>query len=92
MIFKKKFLVGGFMLVIVAAVGGYHVSVSKSSVDNLLMENVEALTVTSEGGNTVQCYSSSEAKKGATYYDCGPCTKQFNSQGVGPSSNCVYNN
>jgi len=39
-------------------------------------------------GNSVTCYSESRSKSGATYYDCGDCTKQFNSKGTGTSSTC----
>lgn len=28
------------------------------------------------------------SKSGATYYDCGSCTKQFNSKGTGTASTC----
>jgi hypothetical protein len=65
--------------------------------DNLLSDlalaNVEALASGEGGGsgNTVTCYSSSESKSGATYYDCGSCTRQFNSKGTGSSGTCIAN-
>jgi hypothetical protein len=39
----------------------------------------------------VTCYSESRAKSGATYYDCGNCTQNFNSRGVGFASTCNSN-
>lgn len=47
---KKSLLAGGFMLAMVAATGGYHAFTSNSSLEeNLLMENVEALSENTEG-------------------------------------------
>jgi len=39
-------------------------------------------------GNIVDCYSSSAASSGSTYYDCGDCSKQTNSEGVGNPRTC----
>lgn len=64
---------------------------SKSQLSETMMANIEALAYEegSFGGNTVDCYSSSEGKKGASYYDCGTCARQFNSVGVGSTRTCV---
>lgn len=90
---QKKFLFIGSFMLMVAAAGAYHAYTSNSAVKDgdLLMANVEALAnrAESSGGNTVDCYSSSKADKGSTYYDCGDCTKQFNSEGKGDSRTCV---
>lgn len=58
---------------------------------DIVLANIEALTDDEGGasGNMVDCYSSSEGKKGATYYDCGTCTKQTNAKGTGNSRTCV---
>lgn len=55
-------------------------------VKSLVLQNVEALADDEGSGNSVTCYSSSSAKSGATYYDCGHCTREFNSTGKGNSS------
>lgn len=58
----------------------------------LLLENVEALANgENSANNEVTCYSSSDSKKGSTYYDCGDCSKQFNSKGTGESRTCRTN-
>lgn len=91
---QKKFLISGsFMLALVAFAGSYHAYTSHSTAEeaDLLLANVEALATGADlnSGNTVDCYSSSEGKKGASYYDCGPCTKQLNSTGTGDKRTCV---
>ena len=64
---------------------------SKYQLSETMMANIEALAHEegSFGGNTVDCYSSSDGKKGASYYDCGTCTREFNSIGVGSTRTCV---
>lgn len=81
-------------LVVAVCVGfaGYNVMKSqndKGALSDLLMANVEALADDEGSGNSVTCYSSSRSKSGSTYYDCGGCTRQFNSEGRGSSSTCT---
>lgn len=40
-------------------------------------------------GNTVDCYSSSSFSSGASYYDCGSCTRQQDARGTGRSRTCA---
>lgn len=62
---------------------------SKASLTDIELMNIEALAYGSETtGNTVDCYSESAHKRGATYYDCGDCSKQFNQKGVGSQRTC----
>ncbi len=84
-----------FFAILIVAVGamfaGYNIYQSQRTVamSDLALANVEALASgEGDGGNSVTCYSSSQSKSGATYYDCGNCSKQFNSKGVGSSSTC----
>lgn len=81
-------------LVVAVGVGfaGYNMMQSqndKDALSDLLMANVEALANDEAQGNSVTCYSSSRSKSGSTYYDCGGCTRQFNSEGRGSSSTCT---
>lgn len=88
---KTKFL-SVMTVVAVVLCTGYHISMNqdKELLSDLALANVEALADSNEaeGGNSVTCYSSSKASSGSTYYDCGGCTKQFNSKGTGDSSTC----
>lgn len=87
---KKKKL-AAFVVAVVAVIAGYNIFLTKKTVtlSDLALVNVEALANDESGsGNTVTCYSSSSSKSGSTYYDCGSCSKQFNSQGTGSSSTC----
>jgi hypothetical protein len=88
----KKKILSGIVLFAIAAVAAWNVNLNSQSDDlsGISLANVEALADDeSASGNTVTCYSSSDAKKGSTYYDCGSCTKQFNSKGTGSSSSCT---
>lgn len=61
-----------------------------SELSEIALANIEALANDGEtGGNTVDCYSSSQYERGASYYDCGSCTRQFNSKGVGNMRQCI---
>lgn len=60
--------------------------------NELALENIEALASGESGGNTVDCYSNSESKRGASYYDCGTCSRQFNSKGTGNMRQCTVSN
>ncbi len=73
-----------------AAFAGYNIysGQKNDTLSDLALNNIEALANDESGGGTVTCYSSSRSKSGATYYDCGNCSKQYNSKGVGASSTC----
>ena len=51
-------------------------------------QNAFALESASSSENTVDCFSQSRAKSGATYYDCGKCTKEYNAKGTGNMRTC----
>lgn len=88
---KKTFAV--VIIAVVTIFAGYNMYQSQSTVilSDLALANVEALANNGEsGGNKVICYSSSSSKSGASYYDCGPCSREFNSIGTGSSSECIY--
>jgi hypothetical protein len=94
LLMRKKLFIG-ISAVAVVAVAAVNVNYALQSNDLPAMTraNIEALAgETGSTGNTVTCYSSSESKSGATYYDCGPCTKQFNSKGTGDARTCVTSN
>lgn len=90
---KNFLLTGGFALAVAIAAKSYdaYTSIFPAGKAELLMANVEALAEKSEisNGNTVDCYSSTKAKKGATCYDCGPCKHIYNSTGTGPTRTCI---
>lgn len=75
-------------IVAVAAAVGVSKNANKVGLSELALANVEALANGESGGTTVDCYSSSKSSSGSTYYDCGTCTKQFNSKGTGSSRTC----
>jgi hypothetical protein len=89
----KKFILCGSAAIIIAVVAAVNVNLDSPSnnLSDILLINIEALSQENNGnsGNVVDCYSSSDSKKGATYYDCGPCTKQFNSTGTGSLRTCI---
>lgn len=88
----RKIILPAMIIVSITAFTGYNIYQSQNSTNlsSLALANIEALANRSEStGNSVTCYSSSESKSGATYYDCGPCEKQFNSKGTGSSSTCT---
>lgn len=59
------------------------------SLSDIMLTNIEALANNDEvSGNTVDCYSSSESEVGASYYDCGSCSRQTNAKGTGSSRTC----
>ncbi|MDR1056247.1 MAG: hypothetical protein LBL90_10630 [Prevotellaceae bacterium] len=82
----KKIILGGVAAIVIAVLVA--ISVNLYSQPLSFTTNVNALV----DGNTVDCYSSSSEKKGATYYDCGQCTRQFNSKGVGSTRTCATQN
>lgn len=88
----KNKMLATILVTLVTVFTGYNIYQSQNSItlSDLVLANVEALASDNEasGGNRVTCYSSSSSKSGATYYDCGSCTKQFNSKGTGTSSTC----
>lgn len=73
---------------------GYSVYTSQvnEELSDLALANIEALAGGELGGNTVDCYSSSLPKKGATYYDCGLCRREYNSKGDGNARQCIVRN
>lgn len=89
---KKILLKTTFLVAIVSA--GYSVYASQVSeeLSDLALANIEALAGGELGGNTVDCYSSSLPKKGATYYDCGLCRREYNSKGDGNARQCIVRN
>jgi hypothetical protein len=90
---KKKFICG-FAALAIGAVATFNLNVANrdSATSDVSLANVEALASGESGtGNAVTCYSSSVSKSGATYYDCGSCTRQFNSKGTGSSGTCTAN-
>ena len=92
---RKKLFIGISAVAVgtIAAVNANYALQGNKNLSELALANVEALAQeTGSTGNTVTCYSSSESKSGATYYDCGSCTKQFNSKGTGDTRTCVTNN
>lgn len=79
---KKSLLAGGFMLAMVAATGGYHAFTSNFSLEeNLLMENVEALSngdATTENtgpGQPYKCPNKSGEGKWCLSTNRHPCTE-----------------
>lgn len=87
---KKRIAMSALCAVVVGTAGyvGYN-SMPKDVGSDLLLANVEALARGENDGNTVDCYSESDAKKGSTYYDCGDCTLVHNSKGKGSKRTCV---
>lgn len=77
-------------LVCVVAMKAYNKQ-NEAQVSDVVLANIEALAHEegSFGGNTVDCYSSSDGKKGASYYDCGTCKRELNSVGVGSARTCI---
>lgn len=67
---------------------------SDNELTGVALANIEALATSADAENstenTVDCYSSSKSKKGASYYDCGPCIKINNAEGVGSTRTCIY--
>lgn len=90
---RKKVLLSVLVCAVVVGSSVYAGSQSLEVNDsNLLLENVEALAGgENASGNIVTCYSSSNAKKGSTYYDCGDCKRYFNSKGTGDKRDCRAN-
>ncbi len=90
----RKKILGASFVVAIMTVAGYNVYMSqtRNSMSDLVLANVEALANNGPetNGNTVDCYSSSDPKKGASYYDCGPCEKVHNSKGVDTKRECIY--
>ncbi|GHV27015.1 hypothetical protein FACS1894176_08470 [Bacteroidia bacterium] len=87
----KNKIFGGIAVLAIAAVAAFNVNVNsqKNDLSDLSLANVEALASEGSGGNSVTCYSSSKSSSGSTYYDCGNCSKQFNSKGTGNSGTCT---
>lgn len=83
------------VIVTVISFTGYNMYISQDTtkLSVLALANIEALANQSEGGtgNTVDCYSSSDAKKGSSYYNCGTCTSVLNSKGTGNMRQCIAN-
>lgn len=89
---KKILLFGMFILLLLGiSYSVYTAQKTKSQLSEIMLANIEALSRNESGGNTVDCYSSSESKRGASYYDCGTCTRQFNSKRTGNMRQCVAN-
>ena len=58
--------------------------------DDPLFANVEALTDDESNDQYAICYSESQVRKGATYYDCGTCEKVYDEKGKGTYSKCFF--
>ena len=87
---KKFFYIVSIIVVLAfTVVNIYVVKKSEVQLSETALANVEALASGENSGNTVDCYSSSDYKKGSTYYDCGTCTKQINSIGTGSTRTCI---
>lgn len=87
---KKTLL--GFTFLSVLGIFGFSNVLNEKEFNELALENIEALASGESGGNTVDCYSNSESKRGASYYDCGTCSRQFNSKGTGNMRQCTVSN
>lgn len=85
---KKIFYTMAVAATLFAGYSAYNTQ-NSNELSDIALANVEALA-NNEGsdGNMVTCYSSSDAKKGSTYYDCGDCKKHFNSTGVKDAGKC----
>lgn len=79
-----------FFLVFSALVGyNLYCAQGTNELSDIALANAEALAEGESSGNTVDCYSSSDSKRGASYYDCGTCSRQFNSVGTGNMRQCT---
>lgn len=87
----KKVLLG-FTCLSILGILGLNNWLNAKEFNDLALENIEALANGESGGNTVDCYSSSDPKRGASYYDCGTCSRQFNSKGTGNMRQCTVPN
>lgn len=81
----------GFTFLSIVGIFGFNNVLNEKEYNELALENIEALANGESGGNTVDCYSNSESKRGASYYDCGTCSRQFNSKGTGNMRQCTVN-
>ena len=83
-----KKIIGIFSIAALAVTVFMNTNINNDS-NTDLVSLIAMNTANAESGGSVTCYSESRAKSGATYYDCGDCTKQFNSKGYGSSSTCT---
>ena len=64
--------------------------VSESGNVNLsALSGVSAQGETGGGGNSVTCYSESRYRRGASYWDCGNCTRYSDARGKGSTGSCT---
>ena len=74
---------------------GYGVSTNSefselsSSVNLSALSGVSAQGENTGAGNTVTCYSESRYRRGASYWDCGDCTRYSDARGKGATSTCT---
>ena len=60
----------------------------KNITNDLLLQNVEALSENESPTNYRICYYKSVVRKGRTYYDCGSCEKVYDEKGTGTYTKC----
>lgn len=88
---KKKTLMVILFAGLFAVLNQFNTFEDKAEVaEQMLDENVEALTNGEESGIYNICYSESKVKKGYTYYSCGDCKKVYDEKGKGSYSKCFY--
>ena len=75
---------------------GYGVATNSETSELSSFINLSALSSvlaqgenTGGGGNSVTCYSESRYRRGATYWDCGDCTRYCDARGKGSTSTCT---
>ena len=89
---KKIFLLPCIAAVAIATfVGAKSFQTNAYESNDLLLQNVEALSAGSDAsGSYVICYSESKVRKGWTYYNCGTCEQVYDEQGKKTYSKCFY--
>ena len=60
-----------------------------SNVNLSALSGVSAQGETGGGGNSVTCYSESRYRRGASYWDCGNCTRYCDARGKGSTGSCT---
>ena len=74
---------------------GYGVATNSEVSELSSFVNLSALSsVSAQGeeggsGNSVTCYSESRYRRGASYWDCGNCTRYCDARGKGATGSCT---
>ena len=87
---KRKVIFGVAISAMVAFMAfTMNFNLTDETIPTMTLANIEALASSEATGNTVDCFSESKYKHGASYYDCGTCCNKEDKEGKGGKRTCT---